>query len=174
MFRPAKPKVENKAVVEQVKAAAAPLMPSPIIPYRPRGGIRITEPVTATAKNIIIGGGFDYNPWAEPPDYYASITDPWYGGDKDACSWAMFAGTFKKLKLRVRINQLVADTTISLRVNGVDTGMSITVPAGVTGIFDNTTEVSVAVNDLVCMHLVSEYNECDYMAPMWILEFQLS
>ena len=64
MFRPAKVKAETKAVAEQVKLAEAPLNVAPLIPYRPRGGIRLTSPVT---KAICDALGIDYNSLSNLP-----------------------------------------------------------------------------------------------------------
>src|SRR3990167_2230022 len=57
------------------------------------------------------------------------------------------AGTFAQLEIKVITNLSVASTVLTLRKNGVATAISITVGAGVTGQFEDTSTVAFAAND---------------------------
>lgn len=58
------------------------------------------------------------------------------------------AGLLKYMKLSMAVNGAGSSTIVSIRKNGVDTSLSITVPAATTGIYtDYTNEVTVDVDD---------------------------
>lgn len=59
------------------------------------------------------------------------------------------AMTGKKLTLRIVDNNATAALTFVLRVNGVDTALSISIGAGVTGVLDVTADVAIAQDDLL-------------------------
>ncbi len=54
------------------------------------------------------------------------------------------------LFIRVSANSLTtADTTITMRLNGADSALDVTISAGSTGIFEDADTVEIAVNDLI-------------------------
>lgn len=60
------------------------------------------------------------------------------------------AGTWSGLSVYVRVANATGDMTYTVRVNGADTAVAVTVPSTQTGLFqDLTNSVSVAVTDLV-------------------------
>jgi hypothetical protein len=65
------------------------------------------------------------------------------------------AGTIGELRLRVTTNTMSAGTVIRVRVNGANAGPVITVGAGLTGSFSDTTSVTIVAGDLVCLSLDS-------------------
>lgn len=65
-------------------------------------------------------------------------------------------GTLSKLYVRVTANSTTADSTIVLRKNGSDGNLVITVPAGTTGTFEDTTHTdTVSSGDLVNVESIS-------------------
>jgi len=68
----------------------------------------------------------------------------------------IMAGTFKKLRVYVRANGLNQDVKIALRVNGSDSALVVTIPAGTTGNFTSTADVAVADDDLVGLRLYAD------------------
>lgn len=61
--------------------------------------------------------------------------------------WAV-AGTFSNLRVRVTVNAATASSSVTLRKNGADTALTLTVGAGQTGVFeDATNSVSVVAGD---------------------------
>lgn len=61
--------------------------------------------------------------------------------------------TFQEMKVRIRGNTMIDNTVFTLRVNGVNTALTLTVPAGANGTFTVQASVSVADNDLVCLQI---------------------
>lgn len=59
--------------------------------------------------------------------------------------------TMQEMKVQVQTNTLNADATFTFRLNGADTALTLTVPAGATGIFTVQASVPIADNDLVCL-----------------------
>jgi len=62
-------------------------------------------------------------------------------------------GTCKFLKVYVQVRQntlLDGPCVITLRVDGADTLLTVTIPAGETGLFTATADVEVSENSLVC------------------------
>ena len=68
---------------------------------------------------------------------------------------AIVAGKFIKLKVYAFLNTVNGPTTMVLRVNGADTALTITVLAGVTGIFTVEADVPVNEDDLVNYRLTT-------------------
>lgn len=65
-------------------------------------------------------------------------------------TYMTYSGTWSGFSLYFRTANASGDTTFTVRKNGVDTAMTITVPQNTTGFFqDLTNTVSVAVGDLV-------------------------
>ena len=63
------------------------------------------------------------------------------------------SATLSKLWVKSNVNTRDGDLVITLRKNGADTGLAVTVPAGTTGVFEDTSDsVSLADGDLVCYH----------------------
>jgi hypothetical protein len=61
-----------------------------------------------------------------------------------------YAGTWSDFSVYLRIANASGDTTLTVRVNGVDTSMAVTIPQNTTGLFQDLTDtVTVAVGDLV-------------------------
>jgi len=86
---------------------------------------------------------------------------------------SMPKGKFTSMKLNVFYNTLPTDTIITLRVNGAATALSITIPAGVTGLLTSTENVSIAEGDLCNLKLITDYSELGKESAFtWILEFQ--
>lgn len=58
------------------------------------------------------------------------------------------AGTLRRLSIKVDVNTADGDSIVTVRKNGGDGNISVTIPAGRTGTFENTnTQDTVAVND---------------------------
>ena len=83
------------------------------------------------------------------------------------------AGTFKRLRADIFNNTLGGDSTLTLRVNGANKALAVTITAGVTGIFmDDVDTVSVVQGDLVNWQLVTggigiqsvgiQYIQCEF------------
>ena len=60
----------------------------------------------------------------------------------------------KAMRFHVTLNEQNSDSTFTLRKNGVDTDISVTVGAGETGWFEGTGNVEVADGDLICVKCV--------------------
>jgi hypothetical protein len=61
-----------------------------------------------------------------------------------------FSGKAKKLKVRVHANSLDASTIVIVRKNETDTSLTVTIPSGSTGLFENNTvEVEYAEGDRI-------------------------
>jgi len=59
--------------------------------------------------------------------------------------------TLRNLRVYVSANTTLADSTVTLRANGADTSLSVTVPAGQTGEFENTSVVAeLSAGSRVC------------------------
>lgn len=73
------------------------------------------------------------------------------GSTEDRVQTYMFvAGTWSGLSVYVRTANGSGDSTFTVRKNGVDTGLTVTVPQSTTGLFqDLTNSVSVSVGDLI-------------------------
>jgi len=73
----------------------------------------------------------------------------------------VFAGVIDKLYIRTYSAQNAGGSLVfTLRVNGVDTALTVTVPAGtasLTSVADTTNAVTVAAGDLVSMKVVNNY-----------------
>ncbi len=62
-------------------------------------------------------------------------------------------GTIRHLYVNVMANGSTTDCTLTLMINGVDTALSVTMSALVSGVFfDLTHSVSVNAGDLICFH----------------------
>lgn len=59
------------------------------------------------------------------------------------------AGVMRRMMVYIRSNARTSDTIMRLRVNGADSPMSVTVPAGGTGWFEAVGEAPIAAGDLV-------------------------
>lgn len=65
-------------------------------------------------------------------------------------TYMTYAGTWSDFSVYLRIANASGDTTLTVRVNGVDTSMAVTIPQNTTGLFQDLTDtVTVAVGDLV-------------------------
>jgi len=81
--------------------------------------------------------------------YYA-LNDITSQGTEDYAQGAALAGTFKTLKIRIRLNTFNSGNTVfTFCKNGTDTALTISVPYGQTGIFTINSDVAVAENDLI-------------------------
>lgn len=66
------------------------------------------------------------------------------------------AATFSQLRVRASTNTLAVDCVLTVRKNGTDTGMILTIPAGTTGEFQNDIDsVSFTAGDLVSLKMVT-------------------
>lgn len=64
------------------------------------------------------------------------------------------AGTISRIKGKIFANILDDTTTITLRINGVDTALTVTIPAGSTADFTIPGSVAVAEDDLISWRVV--------------------
>jgi hypothetical protein len=84
------------------------------------------------------------------------------------------AGTLRNLYSYTGDNGRSTDTIYTVRINGVDTGITVTVAGGATGVFEDTThEVSVAVGDLISLSAVTGTGTGD-IGGLYALEFVTS
>ena len=67
----------------------------------------------------------------------------------------IIAGLFTEIKVRCGANTANFNTTITLRVNGVNTLLTVTIGPAATGTFIARANVPVAENDLVCWLVVT-------------------
>ena len=65
------------------------------------------------------------------------------------------AGTFSKLYVRVTANTASATSTVTLRKNAADTGISLSIAAGATGAFENNNTETISAGDLINYKTVS-------------------
>jgi len=73
-------------------------------------------------------------------------------GAESSVQQPVAAGTLRRLQIQMRTNTSGSASTVTLRVNGVDTAMAVTIPANQTGLFeDATTSVGVQDGDLVSL-----------------------
>lgn len=75
-------------------------------------------------------------------EYYPSATER----DGQGLMWP---GTFKEMKVNVSTNTRNGPTLFLLRVNGANSALTVTIPAGATGLFTVTKDVAIALDDLV-------------------------
>lgn len=81
----------------------------------------------------------------------------WFGdhgnptSDESATKMLLRApGSMSRLRVTVSTNTKTADAQVHLRINGADSGLMVTIPAGTTGAFTDTTHtVSVTTGDFV-------------------------
>ena len=62
-------------------------------------------------------------------------------------------GTLQRLKVLVISNVMVVAVTITLRVNAVDTGVSVVIPGGATGVFTSGATAAIVEDDLISVGL---------------------
>lgn len=95
--------------------------------------------------------GFTMNYSHTYPDLvrYMALNEKIMSNTESATQCPIIEGNFTELKIRVRINNMNADGVILLRKNGLDTALSVTIPAFSTGIFKTVLDVTCADDDLV-------------------------
>lgn len=86
--------------------------------------------------------------------YYTGIAGSFRFGDSTNEAYYQIvsgtAGTLKNFGIRVTINNRTSDTIFRVRINGADGNISITVPGGSTGYFEDTTNTdTISAGDLV-------------------------
>jgi hypothetical protein len=106
--------------------------------------------------------------WATPAGGAAKCLVPWRGtnrGNTDAVMYMIpstlseteayaqmptTAGTYKNLYINVRANTCTSASTVTFRVNGADSTLTISIAAGATGVKSDTTHtVAVNAGDLI-------------------------
>jgi len=80
-------------------------------------------------------------------------------------------GTMEKLTVNVRSNGILAATVITLQIGGVDTLLTVSVPASTTGIFTIESSVVVTAGDLVRLEVVGGAGGTN-MTLNWMVEIQ--
>lgn len=119
---------------------------------RTSGSIYISDTPTTPIRPDIIGSVIVSAPNFGVTYYYSFFS----GGVNTVESAAQFvtprAGLARKLNVRIRLNTLDNNAVFTLRVNGVSTSITVTVSAGQTGVFvDSTNSVSVSAEDLIVL-----------------------
>lgn len=102
-------------------------------------GFVSTRTASATANYLCPVGGYDHTNTSEDA----------------ARVYLNLAGTLSKLYIGVSSNSYTGTATLTLRKNGVDTGLTVSITAGATGyIQDTTNSVTVADGDYITLSLV--------------------
>ncbi len=126
-------------------------------------------------QQVIINGSGTYSP-STTVDSYNGIGTPflWSTVETDTQACIPSAGTFSKLRIRLTVAPGAANRsyTFTLRVNGVDTALTVTISGSSTSGSDTTHTVDVTAGALVSL-------ECDPSAqapaatvPSWTLIFE--
>lgn len=102
-------------------------------------GFVATRTASATVNYLCPVGGFDHTNTSEGA----------------ARAYLNLAGTLSKLYISVSSNSYTGAATLTLRKNGADTGLTVSITAATTGIFQDTTHsVTVADGDYLTLSIV--------------------
>jgi hypothetical protein len=98
---------------------------------------------SATVYIPLVGTGNNSSTWANTTE-------------ARSISHAMAAGTISRLRINVVTNTATYSSTCTVRKNGVDTSLALTIPASTTGVFVNTADsVSVIAGDTTVLKVAS-------------------
>ena len=107
------------------------------------------------------------------PPVWCFLNGQWMDSVEGDTNTPMVSGKFTVFKLHLFFNNLTQDATFTLRKNGANTSMTITIPAGQTGFFTSTSSVSILTNDLCNIQIDTPYDLAGLqLKGSWLLEFQ--
>jgi len=124
-----------------------------------------------------------------PTPYYCSEQWQWlsiWGGswvaggpapDGEApVKFPIFAGKFSKLRVKITNSSgMTTNLIITLRKNGANTALTVTIPANTDGSYNSVVDVFVINNDLVDISMNWQTNPAGaYVEATWLLEYQPS
>ena len=110
-------------------------------------GVDITAPPPPALVGKCLLGMYRYSLSQNTTRYMAFGTHDVYPLETFAQD-ALPKGTFKKLTVRVEANSLSVDAIITVRVNGVNSALILTIPAGTVDIYEIETDVAINKHDL--------------------------
>lgn len=122
----------------------------------------VFEPTTGT-HHLHTGGTNSNDGWVDSSNSYTGYWNPWTGGDKtglpstDATVSMKVgtAGTLSNFGLRVSTNPSANTITANFYINGAPGNQTISIPAGTTGIFEDTTNSDAIVDgDIISAQMV--------------------
>jgi len=109
------------------------------------------------------GGTNSTDGWVDSSNSYTGYWNPWTGGDKTGLPSSPStvemkvgtAGTLSNFGLRVSTNPSANDITANFYINGAVGNQTITIPAGTTGIFEDTANSdAIADGDMISAQMV--------------------
>jgi hypothetical protein len=115
-----------------------------------------TDLETTNDKFALIGGVAAGNSLTGVTRFFSPNGTAVFSVESQASIQVPFACTVRNLGVDVSTNAATASSTVDVRINSASSAVTLSVPAGSTGIFEDTTNsASVAANDTLSIRVVS-------------------
>lgn len=111
-----------------------------------------------TPASLLVVGGSNINSTSATTQYWICATGQLGRTSVEADKQIPFryAGVFSKLYIRIAVNSTTTASTLSLRKNASTVNLTLSIPSGTTGIFEDTTHTdTIAAGDLMSIQSIT-------------------